>query len=119
MKQTNTEEIIKTSTVNIQVHLNKESLPVAMEWRASDTPVDTQACEAFLLAIWDDNTKQAMRLDLWTKNMKVNEMNHFFFQTFMTMGRTYEKATGDQKLGLKIRDFAQDFANKLELFKEK
>ena len=53
-----------------------------------------------------------MRIDLWTQDMTVEDMNDFFFQTLLTLADTYKSATGDGTLGGEIKLFARDFADK-------
>ena len=33
------------------------------------------------MSIWDEKTKETLRIDLWTKDIRVDEMKHFFHQT--------------------------------------
>ena len=42
----------------------------------------------------------------------VDEMADFFYQTFMTMAETYQRATQDQGLTNDMKQFAKDFYNK-------
>ena len=65
-----------------------------------------------MLAFWDGTDKTAMRIDLWTKDMMVDEMADFFYQTFMTMVETYQRATQDQALVSDMKQFAKDFYSK-------
>jgi gliding motility-associated protein GldC len=65
-----------------------------------------------MLAFWDGADKTALRIDLWTKDMMVDEMADFYYQTFMTMAETYFRATKDQQLTNDMKEFAKDFYNK-------
>ena len=65
-----------------------------------------------MLAFWDSADKTALRIDLWTKEMMVDEMADFFYQTLMTMAETYQRATQDQTLVNDMKEFARDFYNK-------
>jgi len=68
-----------------------------------------------LLSIWDNKTKETLRIDLWTKDMPVDEMKIFFHQTLVAMADTFERATQDEKMAATMRDFTDYFAEKLEL----
>ena len=59
-----------------------------------------------------------MRMDLWTKDMPVDEMKQFFHQTLVSMADSFEKATNDEKMSATMRDFCAYFAEKLEIVKE-
>jgi gliding motility-associated protein GldC len=85
----------------------------AITWRADEGPgPGEQAAKAFVLALWDADARNALRIDLWTKDMSVDDMNDFFFQTLMTMADTYANATTFQPLAGEIKVFAQEFAEK-------
>ncbi len=58
-----------------------------------------------------------MRIDLWTKDMPVDEMKIFFHQTLVAMAATFHRATGDEKMTDTMKDFCEYFAEKLELKK--
>jgi gliding motility-associated protein GldC len=53
-----------------------------------------------------------MRVDLWTKEMMVDEMADFYYQTFVTMADSYERATHQQELVNDIKKFAKEFYEK-------
>ena len=56
-----------------------------------------------------------MKIDLWTKEMKVDEMKKFFHQTFLALADTFERATGEDKMAGDMRDFCEYFAEKMKL----
>jgi gliding motility-associated protein GldC len=68
-----------------------------------------------MLSVWDHKKKDTLRMDLWTKDMPVDEMKQFYHQTLVAMADTFERATEDQKMGATMRDFCDYFAEKLEL----
>src|ERR1700742_1186778 len=101
------------SSINIDVILDAERVPEQISWNASDTTAESaRKAKAMMLAFWDGAEKTAMRIDLWTKDMMVDEMADFFYQTFMTMAETYQRATQDQALVGDMKKFAKDFYNK-------
>lgn len=101
--------------ININVSLDNEKMPEHIDWNASGSGNDspTQA-KAFMLSLWDGQEKTAMRIDLWTKRMMVDEMNDFFFQTMMTMADTFNRATRNETLANEFKDFARSFKKKAD-----
>ena len=79
--------------------------------------MNSEEAKAIMLAIWDSKTKESLRIDLWTKDMPVDEMKLFFHQTLVAMSDTYKRATGDEKMSETMKDFCDYFAEKLELLK--
>lgn len=84
-----------------------------IRWEADDAPeTGPQEAHAMLLSLWDPEARNAMRIDLWTKEMTVEDMNDFFFQTILTLADTYKSATGDKDLMAEMKMFAREFAEK-------
>ena len=101
------------SSINIDVILDANRVPEQISWSATDTTAESaRKAKAMMLAFWDGAEKTALRIDLWTNDMMVDEMADFFYQTFMTMAETYHRATQDQGLTNDMKQFAKDFYNK-------
>ena len=101
------------STITIDVHLNENRMPENINWKASDTTIENvQKAKAMMLAFWDGTEKTALRIDLWTKEMMVDEMADFFYQTLITMAETYRKATQHNEMADDLKKFAEDFYQK-------
>ena len=99
---------MQTSTITIDVHLDKDKVPEQINWKADSSSADeVQRAKAMMLAFWDGADKSAMRIDLWTKDMMVDEMADFFYQTFMTMADTYNRATHHDDLVAEMKQFAK------------
>ena len=104
---------MKQSSINIDVKLDEQNVPEMIHWNATDSTADrAQKAKAMMLAFWDGADKTALRIDLWTKDMMVDEMADFFYQTFMTMAETYQRATQNAEMVEDIRQFAKDFYGK-------
>ena len=109
--------IVKTSQIRIDVHLDKENLPVNIEWDADDADFDgKESAKGMMLSIFDGLQQNAMRIDLWTQDMNVEEMNLFMFQTLATMADTFEKATNNKELADQMRDFVHHFGHEVKVF---
>jgi gliding motility-associated protein GldC len=99
---------MQTSTITIDVHLDKDKVPEQINWKA-DNAAEVQKAKALMLSFWDSADKSALRIDLWTKDMMVDEMADFFYQTIMTMADTYNRATHNQEMVDDMKKFAKDF----------
>ncbi|TBR18995.1 MAG: gliding motility protein GldC [Chitinophagaceae bacterium] len=101
---------MKKSTISIEVELNEDKIPESIFWEASDsTIVQKQKAKAILLAFWDSADKTALRMDLWTKDMMVDEMADFFYQSLITMADTYDRATQHKEGAVSMKNFAKEF----------
>lgn len=104
---------MQTSTITIDVQLDDDKVPRQISWKASDSTADAaQRAKAMMISFWDGADKSALRIDLWTKDMMVDEMADFFYQTFMTMADTYGRATQHTGLTEDIKTFAKNFYTK-------
>ena len=98
------------STITIDVMTDESRVPAAIEWKASDTTAENpQKAKAMMLSVWDGAEKAALRIDLWTKDMMVDEMADFFYQTMMTMADTYGRATRYTDQVDEMKTFAKKF----------
>lgn len=101
------------STITIDVMLDADRIPQSIGWNTSDTSIENgQKAKAMMLAFWDGAEKTALRIDLWTKDMMVDEMADFFYQTMMTMADTYGRATQYKDQVEEMKKFAHDFYHK-------
>ncbi|MBK8600265.1 MAG: gliding motility protein GldC [Flavobacterium sp.] len=104
-----------TSEIKFLVELDENRVPEKLTWTAQDGGVDAEEAKAMMLSIWDSKAKETLRIDLWTKEMPVDEMKLFFHQTLVAMSETFQRATGDEKMTATMKDFCDYFAEKLEL----
>jgi gliding motility-associated protein GldC len=101
------------SSIFIQVGLDENKMPSEISWSAPDNaPENTRKAKAFLLSLWDGADKTALRIDLWTKDMMVDEMEDFFYQTLITMADTYQRATRHEDLAAEMKNYARTFFQK-------
>lgn len=93
--------------------MDESRVPETIVWKASDTGSENaQKSKAMMLAFWDGAEKAALRIDLWTKDMMVDEMADFFYQTIMTMADTYGRATNHEEIVNDMKKYAHDFYEK-------
>lgn len=97
--------------INLKVKLDHDKIPEQLYWQESKQD-EWKKIKAMLLSLWDAQESTAMRLDLWVKDMPVDSMGDFFFQTLFSMGDTYSRAVPDSELGNEIRQFAKEFFKK-------
>ncbi|WP_163408620.1 gliding motility protein GldC [Flavobacterium ajazii] len=105
------------SEIKFNIELDGNRVPEKLTWTAQDGGVEAEEAKAIMLSIWDSKAKETMRIDLWTKDMPVDEMKIFFHQTLVAMSDTFKRATDDEKMADTMKDFCDYFAEKLELTK--
>lgn len=109
----------KTKDLSIKVELDDNNVPENIAWRATDAEDDSDTdCRAMILSLWDPDKKDTLRLDLWTKDMTVDEMKIFFHQTLVTMADSLERSINDERISGDMRDFCAYFAERMEIVTE-
>lgn len=106
------------SQISIDIELDVNRVPEKMSWHAPDGGVDHQETKAFMLGVWDDKAQETLRIDLWTKDMPVDQMKKFYHQTFLSMADNFERATDEKNMAADLRDYAAHFAEKFDLLKK-
>ena len=103
------------SEIQFKVALDENKVPEEISWTAIDGGIDNEAAKAIMISVWDHKKKDTLRMDLWTKDMPVDDMKQFYHQTLVSMAESFERATDDAKMGATMKDFCAYFAEKLEL----
>lgn len=103
------------STITIDVELDENRVPENIQWKATESTASApQQAKAFMLSLWDGADKAALRIDLWTQKMMVDEMADFYYQTMMTMADTFDRATRQTELVDDMKKFAREFYQKFQ-----
>ena len=105
----------KKSKIEISVDLDENKIPEKILWSAEDGNIKNKESKALFLSVWDSEKKESLRIDLWTKEMPLDEMKIFFHQTLVAMSDTFNRATQDEKMTATMKDFCDYFAEKLNL----
>ena len=101
-----------TSEIKLKVTVDENQLPHKLEWEAPDAK-ESSVCKSMMLALWDEKENSTMRIDLWTKEMSVDEMKKFFHQNIVTLTDTYLRATNDEETVKDIRAYMSVLGRKM------
>lgn len=112
------ENKLKKSKIEVEVALDSEGLPEQIVWSAEDGKVERAHSKAMFLYMWDNRSQNAMKIDLWTKDMGVDEMKVFFHQTLVSLSDAFERATGEKNITEDLRDYCFHFADKMNIEKK-
>ena len=108
---------VSHSEIRLRVGLNEQKWPVTIEWQADNQPGQQglQPCKAMTLSLFDSDTKETLRIDLWTPEMQVMEMDRMVYHTIRGLADTYFKATSNKEMASAMQQFAQYFGEKTEI----
>ena len=104
--------------IKVTVELDEKKIPSNIIWEATDSNSNEPlSCKAMIMAMWDHQMNNSLRLDLWTKDMPISDMKRFYFETLMTMADSFERATGETQICNEMRGFAHSIGEKMEILK--
>jgi gliding motility-associated protein GldC len=107
---------MKTAEIKLTIDLDDNNVPESILWESTDSKTkEALPVKSMMLALWDQNYKNTLRIDLWTKDMPVDEMKRFFYETLQTMGDSFLRATGETNIVEDLRDYCAHFADKMDI----
>ncbi len=108
---------MKKETISINVELDESNVPIKLTWRSSDHPNNKgeEEAKAFLLSIFSKDQMDTLKIDLWTKEMQVSEMDRLFYNTLKGLSETYKKATNNTNMASDMARFAQYFGEETDI----
>src|ERR1035437_4977469 len=107
---------MKQTEIKFKVSLDDNNLPTNIEWNAPDAG-QVSNCKSMMVALWDEKENNTLRIDLWTKDMMVDEMKKFYIQNILTLTDTYQKATADDAMANAVKDFFSEVGKKIGVLK--
>ncbi len=84
------------SKILFEIELDKDSIPEKITWEADqkETPGPSET-KAISVALWDQTQNNTLRMDLWSKDMPVDEMKRFYVDCLGGMAQSILNSTGD------------------------
>jgi len=104
----------RTTKIEITVELDEERMPTKISLEGSDFE-EAQLAKGMLLSIFDRERRDTLKIDLWTKEMQVAEMDRFMFQTLRGLADTYNNSTNNSQLAGALRQFVDYFGQETEI----
>lgn len=106
----------RDAVIEVHVELDDDQVPESIRWRATDADFEgLKSCEAILLSIWDKEEGSTLTIDLWGKEMLVDEMGAFVYQTLLALAATHRRATQQEEGADVLEEAARRFADVEEL----
>jgi gliding motility-associated protein GldC len=110
---------MKTSEIKLTVLLDNNRVPEKIEWEATDSGFEgKKECKSMMLSLWDKEENATLGIDLWTKEMRVDEMNIYIHQTLIKIADTCRRSTKNSMAADLIETFSAEFAKKIDLGKK-
>ena len=88
---------MKSSEIRFKIELDDKNYPEKIFWNATDGASEgMEESKAITLSIWDHSKKETLRIDLWGKDMPIDEMKRFYIDTIGGLANSIRTATSDE-----------------------
>ncbi|WP_201986946.1 gliding motility protein GldC [Hymenobacter rubidus] len=105
---------MKKSEIRFSIALDDNKVPEAISWSATDAGPDIHFAKAINIALWDREQVGTMKIDLWTKDMPVDEMKRFVVDNIGSMAENIVTATDDKEMAQKMRALCKELSEYLD-----
>jgi gliding motility-associated protein GldC len=95
----------KVSEIKFTVELDETNIPERITWEATDAGNKPQEVNSIMLSLWDHKEQSTLRIDLWTKEMRIDEMDNHFIQSMILLAESYERATNTNFVSTEVKHF--------------
>lgn len=106
---------MRKSEINFTVELDEHRVPERIFWDATENPNEgINETKAISVSVWDHYHKGLLGINLWTKDMPVDEMNHFTVDVIGNLSQMIKDSTADQKIIEILEQAGRSIAKHLE-----
>ena len=105
---------MKKSEIRFSIALDDNKVPEAISWSATDAGPDIHFAKAINIALWDREQVGTMKIDLWTKDMPIDEMKRFCVDNIGSMAENIVTATNDKEMADKMRALCKELSEYLD-----
>lgn len=106
---------MKKSEINFTITLDDDNVPEKLMWEATDGPEEgPQETKSLSISLWDQAQKNTMRIDLWAKDMPVDEMKRFYVDCLGGLAQSALRATGDEFMANELNGLCDKFVAYLD-----
>jgi gliding motility-associated protein GldC len=106
---------MRKTNITFNIELDNNNVPEKIHWDATDKPdAGLSETKAISVALWDHKQKSTLRIDLWSKDMPVNEMKRFYIDCIGGLAQSALSATGDEVMGREMNALCERLVKHLE-----
>lgn len=106
---------MKKSTIQFEIELDNQNIPTKILWDATDKPeAGMTETKSISVSLWDHKTKNTLRIDLWSKDMPVEEMKRFHIDCIGGLAQSILSSTGDEFMASEINNLCERLVKHLK-----
>ncbi len=96
--------------ISINVELDDQQLPVRIVWEPNDDMANELELKSLFISGWDEVNKTTATFNIWTKDLRKDEMQQNFVQSVLTLASNFQKATGDTKMVEGLKNYFNNYS---------
>ena len=106
---------MRKAEIKFSIELDENNVPETIKWEAEDKePGTIDETKSVSVSLWDHESKNTLRIDLWTKDMPVEEMKKFYLDSLGGLAQSILNSTGDEYMHGEINSLCDKFIKYLE-----
>lgn len=106
---------MKKSTINFTIELDDKNIPERILWDATDKPdPGLSETKSISVSLWDHKLKNTLRIDLWAKDMPVDEMKRFHIECLGGLAQSILSSTQDEFMSQEINALCEKLVEHLK-----
>lgn len=99
-------------SISFDVIFDENSIPEKIHWKAGDDLPEDIELKSLFVGGWDETNKSTATFNIWTKEMRVDEMQQLFIQSLLSLSSGFERATGDKQIVAQMKSFCESLSDK-------
>ena len=104
----------RNTNITLDITMDEQNIPEKILWNSDDSEFkEEKECSSMMVSVWDKEKKTSLTIDLWTKEMTVDDMHLHFFQTLISMSESFQRATGNKETVAEMKKFCNELADKI------
>lgn len=96
--------------IHFSLIFDEDNLPEQIIWEQNADMPESIELKSLFIAGWEEQAKSTASFNIWTKEMRVDEMQQLYIQSLLSLSKGFERATGDQKIVHKMKAFCESLA---------
>jgi gliding motility-associated protein GldC len=106
---------MRKSEIHFTVELDDSNIPERILWDATEKPDEgLSETKSISLALWDHQQRNTLRIDLWAKDMPVEDMKRFYIDCIGGFSQSVLNATGDEFMANEMRALCDRLAQHVQ-----
>jgi gliding motility-associated protein GldC len=106
---------MRETEIKFKIQLDDQNIPENIYWDATDkSPMGFENTKAICLSLWDNVHNNTLKIDLWSKDMPMDDMKRFYIETIGGLAESLKNATGDEVMVTEINDLCERLGKYLE-----